>query len=221
MSTGQQRPSEAPRVLTSVPWIVVLLGVGLLTGLLVFALFSLRQEERPTVPAALDPPIYLPTLGVEPSTAVPVEPSLAPVDGSASPTASPRPTPSAQVTSATPTASTLVATGAPRTGTVTARYRATSSGRDSFEARLTVTNGTGRGRNWTVRLLFTGNVKSIEAASASGVSASTQGSGVFELRSTAPLPAGATAVVTMRFTRTGSGDRPGQCTVDGGTCVID
>ncbi|SBT44119.1 hypothetical protein [Micromonospora auratinigra] len=219
MGIGQERPSEAPRVLSSVPWIVVLLGVGLLTGLLVVAMLSLRRPERPAMPNALDPPIYLPTMGAEPSPP-PSDAPVVPVDRSTSPTASPSPTPSAKVSSAAPRASASAGTGAARTGTLAARYQATASGRDSFEARLTVTNGTGDARNWTAELLFTGNVKGLQASSATGVSVSVQGSGVFVLRGTAPLPSGDTATVSMRFTRTGSGDRPGRCTVDGGTCVI-
>ena len=38
--------SSAVRVLTSVPWIVVLLGVSLLTVLLLVTLFALRGPER-------------------------------------------------------------------------------------------------------------------------------------------------------------------------------
>lgn len=224
MSVEQGGPPgtpSAPRMLTSVPWIVVMLGVALLAGLLVFALFSARQKESPAVPAALDPPIYLPTIGVETSpSASPSDAPLAPVDDTASPSASsPLPTRSPKA-SAAPAASTLVAPAAPRTGTVTARYQTTASERDSFQARLTVTNGSDRSQSWEVQLYFTGNVKGIEASSAAGVSVSTQGSGVFVLRGTRSLSSGDSAVVSMRFTRTGTGDRPGQCTVNGANCVI-
>ncbi|MFR9780252.1 cellulose binding domain-containing protein [Micromonospora sp. MS34] len=224
MSVGQGRPDEgpsAPRMLTSVPWIVVMLGVGLLVSLLIFALLSLRQAERP-VPAALDPPIYLPTIGAQtPTSAPPSGAPLLPIDDTPSPTAtSPTPTPSAKASSAASSASTLAAPAAPLTGTVTARYQATASNRDWFEARLTVTNGSGRSQSWEVELLFAGNVKSIKASSSSGLSVSTQGSGAFVLRGTGPLPSGESAVVSMRFTRTGTGDQPGQCTVNGANCVI-
>ncbi|NES16617.1 MULTISPECIES: cellulose binding domain-containing protein [Micromonospora] len=221
MSVGQQPASGArstPRMLTSVPWIVVMLGVGLLAGLLVFALFSARPRESGAVPATLDPPIYLPAVGVEttgsaaPSSAAPL------VEDTPSPTASsPRPTRSAAASVAAPAVSTPAE---PRTGTVTAGYQATAVERDWFEARLTVTNGSARSESWEVRLFFTGNVKSVQAFSASGVSVSTQGSGVFVLRGAGPLPSGGSAVVSMRFTRTGTGDRPGRCTVNGADCVI-
>lgn len=223
MSVGQGRSAErpsAPRMLTSVPWIVVMLGVGLLAGLMVFVLFSARGKESGVVPAALDPPIYLPAVG--PSTSAP--PSHVPLvaaDPTPSPTAgSPRRTSEPSATAAAPVASTLVSPAGPRTGTVSARYQATASERDWFGARLTVANGSGRGQRWEVRLFFAGNVKDIQASSASGVSVSSQGSGLFVLRGTGPLPSGGSAVVSMRFTRTGTGDRPGQCTVNGADCVI-
>ncbi|GGS09448.1 hypothetical protein GCM10010169_62700 [Micromonospora fulviviridis] len=221
MSGGPAEPAEAPaapRVLTSVPWIVVLLGVGLIVGLLVIALLSLRGEERQPVPAPA-PPMYLPTLGVDATTSAPPTGGATDAPGSATPSPSATASPSAGASrSATPrpTASTRgVAQGA-----VTARYEATASDRSGFEARLTVVNGSDGGQGWRVELLFTGNVKTIEASSTSGVSVSTQGSGVFVLRGTGPLPAGQTATVRMRFGRTGTGDQPGQCTVNGAACVI-
>ncbi|MCW3844492.1 cellulose binding domain-containing protein [Micromonospora yasonensis] len=230
MSIGQERPSEAPsglRMLASVPWIVVLLGVGLLTTLLLVAVFSVREKEHESVPAALDPPIYLPTVGVDAGTSAP--PTVAPLVPGAdepSPTGTtPGRTPSSRTTSAAPAAapaaSALVAPATPQAGTVTARYEATRSDRDWFEARLTVTNGSGRSQSWEVRLYFPGNVKAVQASSASGVSVSTQGGGAFVLSGTRSLPSGEAAVVSLRFTRTGTGEQPGECTVNGANCVID
>ncbi|NES31913.1 hypothetical protein GCE86_15655 [Micromonospora terminaliae] len=222
MSGGPVRPSgapAAPRVLTSVPWIVLVLGVGLIVGLLVVVLLSLRGEEQAPVPAPA-PPMYLPTLGVEPTaTASPTGGATAaptvPETRSPSPTASP----TAGVSRpATPRPSASVRAAA--AGAVTARYEATASDRDGFEARLTVVNGSGGGQGWEVELFFTGNVKSIQASSSSGLSVSTQGSGVFVLRGTGPLPAGQSATVRLQFGRTGTGDRPGRCTVNGADCVI-
>lgn len=210
--------SSAPRVLTSVPWVVVILGVGLLTALLIFVLLSLRSPERQAVPAPA-PPIYLPTMAAgSTSSASPTGATRAESTGSPSP--SPSVSPSTTVSSAQPSASATAATAAPRSGRVTARYQVTRSERDFFEARLTVTNGSTRGQEWRVELLFTGNVKSIQASSSSGVSVSNQGSGVFVLRGTDALAPGRTATVSMRFSRTGTGDQPGQCTVNGAACAI-
>lgn len=223
MSGGPVRPSDAPaapRVLATAPWIVVVLGVGLIAGLLVVVLFSLRGAERAPMPAPA-PPMYLPTLGVErtsPTGGATVAPTATPL-----PTATSSPTTTSPAAgpsrSATPRSSASVRAVAPVA--VTARYEATGSDRDGFDARLTVVNGSGGGRDWTVELFFTGNVKTVQASSTSGLSVSTQGSGVFVLRGTGPLPAGESATVRLSFGRTGAGDRPGRCTVNGADCAID
>jgi hypothetical protein len=212
--------SSVARVLTSVPWVVVLLGVSLLTVLLLVALLSLRGPERQSAAPAPAPPIYLPTVAATTASPASTDAPLAAADTTASPTVSASSTPSPWVTSARPSASAPAPATAAGTGTLAARYQATASGRDYFEARLTVSNGSTRGQEWRVELLFPGNVKSIQASSGSGVSVTSQGNGSFVLRGTEPLGAGQSAVVQMRFSRTGSGDRPGQCTVNGDACTI-
>ncbi|MEU5789420.1 cellulose binding domain-containing protein [Micromonospora purpureochromogenes] len=210
---------SAPAVLASMPWIVVLLGVGLLAVLLVFALLSFRGPERPAAPEPA-PPMYLPRMpAVTSSVTSPADAPLVAVDASptASATATATPSPRASTRRPAATPSTRAPAGS---GRVSADYQATSSDRDSFSARLTVRNSTGEAREWRVELLFTGNVKSIRASSDSGLSVRTQGSGWFVLSGTRPLPAGESAVVSMTFNRTGSGDRPGQCTVNGADCTI-
>ncbi|MDH6466392.1 hypothetical protein M2302_006600 [Micromonospora sp. A200] len=209
---------SVPAVLASMPWIVVLLGVGLLAVMLVFALLSFRGPEHAAAPEPA-PPMYLPRMpAVTSSVAPPADAPLVAVDATPSRTASATPSPRASTRrpAATPT------TRAPAAGSgrVSADYQATSSDRDSFSARLTVRNTTGGAREWRVELLFTGNVKSIRASSDSGLSVRTQGSGWFVLSGTRPLPAGESAVVSMTFGRTGTGDRPGQCTVNGADCTI-
>ena len=225
MSVGhddQPVSGSAPKVVTSVPWVVVLLGVGLLTALVLFTLVSIRGPEPQAAPPPA-PPMYLPTIAATTASAKPSDAPLVAADNTASSTPSSSQSPSPKASSPRPSASTSTsATGAaaPRTGTVAARYQATHSERDFFEARLTITNGSARSQDWRVELLFAGNVKSIQASSASGVSASNQGSGVFVLQGTGPLASGGTATVQMRFSRTGTGDQPGQCTVNGAACSI-
>ncbi|MCI4061588.1 cellulose binding domain-containing protein [Micromonospora sp. R77] len=207
------------RVLASVPWLVVLLGVGLLVSLLVVALLSLRTPVRQAAPAPA-PPIYLP-LAPPTTSAAPTAAPLVAVGDSASATPSRSASASARPSaSVRPSTSATPAPGGSRSGTVTARYQATGSDRDSFTALLTVRNGSSAAQEWRVELLFTGNVKSIRASSSSGVSVTTQGNGWYVLRGTAPLASGGSTVVEMSFSRTGSGDRPGQCTVNGAACTL-
>lgn len=224
MSAGMSEPSEvpkAPRVLMSAPWIVVMLGIGLLAGLLVVALLSSRGTERRVIPAAADPPIYLPTRAAENPFGAPTSTARPPATGgaTATPTRSPSPSPRAStaspVTRAPSTSEPLLAGG-----TVTARYEVTGSDRKSFEARLTVVNGSGQPRDWTVKLFFAGNVKSVQASSTSGLAVSTEGGGLFVLGSTGALEPGRSAIVQLRFIRTGTGDTPGQCTINGTDCAI-
>lgn len=211
--------SSLSRLLTSVPWLVVLLGVGLLASLLVFAMLSLRTPVRQAVPEPA-PPIYLP-IAPPTTSAAPAAVPLVAVGGAVSATPTRSVSPSARPSgSVRPSVSARPASGVPLSGAVTARYQATSSDRDSFTARLTVRNGSARAQQWRVELLFTGNVKSIRASSSSGVSVTSQGNGWYVLRGTAPLRSGESAVVDMSFSRTGSGDRPGQCTVNGAACTV-
>ncbi|RZU77009.1 hypothetical protein EV384_5721 [Micromonospora kangleipakensis] len=216
----QAGSSSAQRVLTSVPWVVVLLGVSLLTVLLLVALFTLRGPEQQSAVPRPAPPIYLPTMGAMTTSAAPSDAPLVAVDATPSPSASASGTPSPRASSARPSALASAGGAAPRSGTLSARYQATASERDYFEAQLTVSNGSARSQEWRVELLFTGNVKSLQASSGSGLSVTSQGNGAFVLRGTGPLGAGQSAVVQMRFSRTGSGDRPGVCTVNGTACVI-
>ncbi|OKI50269.1 cellulose binding domain-containing protein [Micromonospora sp. CB01531] len=229
MNAGRGQSSDgpsAPRLLMSVPWIVVLLGVGLLTTLLVIALLAARGPERRVVPTAAAPPIYLPTHGVESPSAAPDDPAapLVTAEPTAGPTASPSPSrPAGPTRPVSPSrAAPELAAPAPLVadGGVTARYEATGSDRRGFSARLIVANGSGVGQDWTVKLSFAGNVKSVQASSASGVSASSRGGGVFVLAGTGALEPGQSVTVRLEFNRTGTGDRPERCTVNGADCTI-
>jgi hypothetical protein len=215
---GKSETGSAPAVLASVPWVVVLLGAGLLTTLLILALLSFRGREQPAPPPPPALPMYLPTMpAITPSA---TDAPLAATAPTASPSGSATPSPRATSRRPTPSASTTRRPDAASSGSLGARYQVTESDRNSFEASLTVSNGSGRAQDWRVELLFTGNVKGIQASSASGVSVTSQGNGWYVLRGTSPLGAGDSTTVDLRFSRSGTGDRPGQCTVNGADCVI-
>ncbi|MFJ8582978.1 hypothetical protein [Micromonospora sp. NPDC093277] len=227
-SAGPEQPfaaRSASRMVMSWPWIVVMLGVGLFVGLLVIALLSMRREEHQTFSAPAPPP-RLPTVGAAASAGPETEAPLVATGVTASPSVPSSVSPSPTATSVRPSPSapaSLVARApsvAPANGRVTARFAATASDRDSFEARLTVTNGSGRSQEWVVELQFAGNVKSVRATSGSGVSVDRPGHGVFELRGAGPLGPGQSITVQLRFGRMGSGDQPGGCTVNGTDCVL-
>ncbi|MEV4545850.1 cellulose binding domain-containing protein [Micromonospora echinaurantiaca] len=213
---GDPGRHAASRVLASVPWVIVLLGVGLLTAMLVVALVAFRApERRPVAEPPPAQPLSLPSL--------PALPGLAP----ASPLPA-TPTPTSATPSVLATSRPPVPAGArsPRPadradGALTASYRVTGSDRDSFTARLVVGNGTDDAREWRVELLFGGNVKSIQVSSGgAGIAVTSTGAGRYTLRGTGPLDPGQSRTLGLRFTRHGTGDRPGSCTVNGADCVI-
>ncbi|MBQ1050501.1 hypothetical protein KBX50_18745 [Micromonospora sp. C51] len=226
-----------PRMIASAPWVVVLVGVAVLAVLLVVALLSFRGPERPSAWTP-GPPMGLPTAAVESGEAAPTAPSTtstgptatAPVTPSGSPTRSGSPAPptdpSRTGSSARPEASGSPSASAPAApadggGAVTASYRVLDSGdADHFEAQLVVSNGTSGSDDWQVELRFSGGVTGIRASSGPGVSVTIRGPGWYLLGGTGQLAAGAQQSVQLRFTRTGGGEYPSRCTVNGTGCGI-
>ncbi len=218
-----------PRVIASAPWVVVLLGTALLVVLLVVAVLSFRGPERPAQSAPA-PPMSLPIPAAADTPAPAQSPSRAapaPSTSSAQPTAPSR-TAAAAASSATgpgpasiaPTS--IAPTDAPMvadTGGVTASYRVLNTDVGSFRARLSVHNGTGERKDWQVELRFTGEVTGVQASSGPGVSVTIRGSGWYLLSGTRPLDAGGQQTVQLRFSRTGGGEHPAQCTVNGSACA--
>ncbi|WBB50107.1 hypothetical protein O3597_06485 [Verrucosispora sp. WMMA2044] len=226
------------RMIASAPWVVVLVGVAVLAVLLVVALLSFRGPESPSAWSP-GPPMGLPTAVGQRGDSTPTAPSTASTGPSASatstasvsPTGSPTrsgspqpPTdPSRTGSAAGPDASrspsaSVSAVPADEGGTVTASYRVQDSDADHFEAQLVVRNGTSRSDDWQVELRFVGGVTGVRASSGPGVSVTIRGSGWYLLSGTGQLAAGAQQSVQLRFTRTGGGEYPTQCTVNGAGC---
>ncbi|WP_341716723.1 hypothetical protein QQG74_22420 [Micromonospora sp. FIMYZ51] len=226
-----------PRMIASAPWVVLLVGVAVLAVLLVVAMLSFRGPERPTAWAP-GPPMVLPappdaTGSVDPSdaaaptgTVVPTgSPSAVPTASTTSATASPSARASAGTGSPTPAAGRPPAATAPAaapsatgSGVLTASYRLQSVDGDSFQAELVVRNGTGRSVDWWVDLAFTAEVAGLRASSGPGVSVSIKGGGRYLLSGSRSLAAGTQQTVQLRVTRTGGGEYPTQCTVNGAAC---
>ncbi|CCH20021.1 hypothetical protein [Micromonospora lupini] len=204
------------RVLVSVPWIVVLLGIGALVVLLVVALLSFRTRERESAPQAA-PPVFLPT--------VPATASSAPTTGGLERrTASPRPsrssrTPSPRATTGSPSpARTSAPAVAAANGAVTARYQVGTDGWNATEAVLSLTNESARSTDWRVELAFEDDMRGLRVSGEAGISVSAQGDGEFVLSGGAALDPGDTQTVRLRLAWDGSGQRPVRCTVNGVDC---
>ncbi|MBX7266104.1 hypothetical protein KIF24_08760 [Micromonospora sp. Llam7] len=222
-------------MIASAPWVVVLVGGAVLTVLLVVAVLSFRGSERPTAWAP-GPPMVLPSPATTTDGAVPArDPATAPATSSTSavpisPTAptgqavgpsSASPAPArasdAPVSSSEPEQSPPAA----ETGVVGASYQVQGGAdAESFQAQLVVRNGTGQSSKWLVELRFGGGVTGVRASSGPGVSVTIRGSGWYLLSGTGPLDAGGQQSVQLRFSRTGGGEYPAQCTVNGAACDV-
>ena len=213
---------RAARMLMSVPWIVVLLGVCALVVLLVVALLSFRTREREPVPQGA-PPVFLPTAPAAASatggpTPGGVEPrSVSPRPSRSSRAPSPRATVTGSPTPAQPVAP-LVSTPSVA-ATVTARYQVGTNGWDGDAAVLSVANGSSRSMEWSVELTFDGDPR-LRVAEDSGVSVRARGNGEFVLRGARSLEPGGSRTVRLRVGWGESAQRPSRCTVNGVDCRL-
>ncbi|MFC5927416.1 hypothetical protein [Micromonospora vulcania] len=217
--------SRRLRVLASVPWVVVLVGVCTLVLLLVIALLSFRTREREDAPRAA-PPVFLPTVPAAASAAA--GPTPAGVDRR---TASPRPsrssrTPLPQVTTRSPAPGRTSAPAVPAVPlgpageTVTARYQVGTDGWNGSEAELAVTNASGQSVDWRVELTYDDDTWGLWLSDDSGVSVRGRGDGEFVLRGTRSLDPGATRTLRLRLGWGKSGERPVKCTINGVDCQL-
>jgi hypothetical protein len=198
-----------------------LLTVALLTVVLVLTLVPGARRSGtlpPPPPPFLPAPSQeaaLPAPSREAALPAPSGPSATPAAPPASRTAVPvrtgvRPAPPSRARPAT----------VPPPVTVTGRYRVVDSFDDGFIGEVLVVNRTDRDRDWTVRLRFPGNVRDLRTSwveSAPQATAGTDG-GTFVWASGVPVAAGSSVALRFHFSRSGSGDRPRTCTVNGSAC---
>lgn len=213
--------SRAARLLVSVPWIVVLLGVCALVVLLVIALLSFRTRERDAPPQAA-PPAFLPTVPAAasatggPTPAAVERRSVSPRPSRSSRTPSPR----ATVTGSPTPGRTGVLMAPSADDTVSARYEVGSNGWDGEAAVLAIANESSRSMDWQVELVFDDDTWTLRVGDDSGVSVRGRGHGEFVLRGTRSLDAGDSRTVRLRVGWGDSAQRPAKCTVNGVDCRI-
>jgi hypothetical protein len=217
------RPAEADgprattRLLASLPWLIVLVGVGSLVVLLVIALMSFRARESEALPPPA-PPVFLPT---PPAAEAPT-----PAAAASTPRVRPSsPKPSRSTRAPSPRVSTRVPKAAPAptaaaAPAVVAAYRMGGGDQDSSDAVLSVTNGSDRSEDWQVELVFADDPGRLQVRSDSGISVSSQGDGSYVLRGTSPLDPGDTQTLCLSYGWDGAGDRPARCTVNGSDCAF-
>ncbi|MEU8128670.1 hypothetical protein AB0B68_15760 [Micromonospora sp. NPDC049049] len=213
--------SRAARVLASVPWIVVLLGVCALVVLLVIALLSFRTRERDAPPQAA-PPAFLPTVPAAASaTGGPTPAAVERRSVSPRPSRSSRtPLPRATVTGSPTPVPTSVLIAPSAQDAVSARYEVGSNGWDGDSAVLSIANESSRSAEWQVELLFDDDTWTLRVGDDSGVSVRGRGHGEFVLRGTRSLDAGDSRTLRLRVGWGDSAQRPVKCTVNGVDCRI-
>ncbi|MHA4951667.1 hypothetical protein ACX27O_30560 [Micromonospora sp. SD19] len=219
--------SRAARVLVSVPWIVVLLGVCALVVLLVVALLSFRERERDAGPQAA-PPAFLPTMPAGASTTGGPTPaaverrSVSPRPSRSSPSPSPSPSPRATVTgSPTPgRTSVLSAPTEPADDPVSARYQVGTNGWNGEAAILSIANTSSRSVDWQVELAFDDDTWALRVGDDSGVSVRGRGDGEFVVRGARSLEPGDSRTLRLRVGLGESAQRPLACTINGVDCRI-
>ncbi|MEU8423968.1 hypothetical protein AB0C15_24165 [Micromonospora sp. NPDC048835] len=215
--------SRAARVLASVPWVVVLLGVCALVVLLVIALLSFRTRERNAAPQAA-PPAFLPTVpGAASATSGPTPAAVERRSVSPRPSRSSRtPSPRATVTgSPTPgRTSVLVAPSASADDTVSARYQVGTDGWDGESASLSIDNLSTRSLDWQVELAFDDDTWALRVGDDSGVSVRGRGNGRFVVRGTRSMKPGDSRTLRLRVGWGESAQRPIACTINGVDCRI-
>ncbi|MEU1590298.1 hypothetical protein [Micromonospora sp. NPDC005710] len=215
--------SRAARVLASVPWIVVLLGVCALVVLLVIALLSFRTRERDVRPQVA-PPAFLPTVPAAASATGGPTPagverrSVSPRPSRSSRTPSPRATASGSPTPGR--TSVLVAPTERADDTVNARYQVGTNGRDGDSAVLSIANNSGQSVDWQVELAFDDDTWMLRVADDSGVSVWGRGHGEFVLRGTRSMKPGDSRTLRLRVGWGESAERPARCTINGVDCRI-
>ncbi|MEV4813596.1 hypothetical protein [Micromonospora avicenniae] len=209
---GAPEPGTASKVVASVPWVVVLLGVLTLAILLLVASLSFRVREPEPAAAAAPPPVSpvspAATVG---STAASPTPRTSPSRASVRPSPAVRPSPSA-TSPRSPSAPRPNQPASVDGATLTATYRV----RDDGDAELVLRNETGRAEEWTVDLTFTGRLRHLRVSGAP-VRVVPRGDGRYMLRGRGSLAPGRGVELRLRFDH---GDQLSGCAVNGNECVL-
>ncbi|MCA2217341.1 cellulose-binding protein [Jidongwangia harbinensis] len=215
-AAASRRPAVAVAAL-------VVLGL-LVAGVVLVA----APDRRAATPLPPPPPPFLPPPSAEFVPAVPAfsdTPSdTVPRPGTSSAGRPPAPEPTATTVRppSPPPSRGRPAPTRPPAAPVTGRYRVVQSFADGFIGEVLIVNTTARDRNWTARLAFPGNVGALRTSWVESAPQATLGrdGDAFVWTSGAPVAARSRVALRFHFTRSGSGDRPRQCTVSGSACAF-
>jgi hypothetical protein len=205
------------------PWVPVALGVCALVALLIVAAVPFVSSPEPQLGPAPQP--FLPAeppAQVDPSPSArepaPARPSSAgvPAEPTQAGSAAGEPT----VTTAPPRRPSPSRTTPAQPSPVTGRYRVLDSFDDGFVGEVRISNTSGRDSDWVVRLRFPANVGELITSwveSAPQATLSRAGDR-YVWSSGAPVPAHGAVELRFHFARSGTGNLPSACTVNGEAC---
>ena len=220
-ATGGQHQERGQHLRDLLPWAPTVLGVCALVVLLVIAAtrFTADREVRTLPPAPPFLPVPAPSREPSPAPA-PASPAASErPDRQVTVPASLRPSRSPSRSPARPT--TTAPAPAPAPGPVSGRYRVVDSYADAFIGEVLVANSAGRDGDWRVELRFPAAVgELITSWVESAPQATLRRSGdSYVWTSGVPAPARGQVALRFHFSRSGSGDLPASCTVNGRRCT--
>ena len=223
---GQAHNGQGLRDL--LPWTPTLIGVLALIVLLIVAATRFTSSPAPAAlpPAAtfLPPPVLAPIPLPPGQAALPLSPAPSAVSVSTSASARPgKSKPATTPTSPRPARSSSrpSTTPAPPAGPVSGHYRVMDSYADSFIGEVLVANSAGSDRDWRVELRFPATVGDLVTSWVEGAPQATlsrSGAG-YIWSSGVPVPAHSQVPLRFHFSRSGSGNLPSACTVNGSACT--
>ena len=221
-SPGQHAARSGPTLRELLPWVPSALGVMVLIALLIVAAgrFSAKPEQDRAVPPAPFLPVPAPTFTPPPPSLLP--PASPSPSVSARPdrqvTASATPRPGRTATRTSPPSTTTAPAPAP--AAVSGRYRVVESFDDGFIGEVLIADEAGRDSDWRVELRFpaaVGDLITSWVESAPQATLRRSGAG-YIWTSGVPVPARGQVALRFHFARSGTGDQPTSCTVNGQTC---
>jgi hypothetical protein len=215
------------------PWVPVLVGVGVMVGLLISTLALSASSSRTTASApASQSPTDQPAQGR----------ALGSSDGLGAGEISPPGSSNAPVPmSGSVAPSGTAGGGAPSGGrgnggsgagvsppvaqppvivVVSGRYRVLNSFVDSFIGEVLVSNSSSSPHDWSVRLRFPSNVGNLRTSwvESQPQATLTRSGQTFIWTSTVPVNAGSSVALRFQFDRGGTNSNPDTCTVNGASC---
>ncbi|MBO3741264.1 cellulose binding domain-containing protein [Actinoplanes flavus] len=206
----------------SLPWLPIVIAVGLLLFMVVLTGFRLLSPDREDVTVGAAPGRTLPA-PLRPAAVTSSAPTPAPsAPGARSPvvrpsyTRLPVRTPSTRPSTRPP----AVARPSSPAPTVTGAYRVMAPYDREFIGEVLVTNAGAAPADWVVELVFpdeVGELRTSWVESAPQPTLSRSGDR-YIWRSGAPVAAGSSAPLRFQYAHTGTDGRPSSCTVNGSPC---